>query len=149
MKIFLGNNPYCIIEMNNCQRQTTPVLCDTSNLQWNILFQFFICNIQHDIIKCFIYNRSKYTTDRKISRNFFFVSFLYENVLGLLGSVEIPLTLLTERRIPQEDASSIYSIATSHLSEMSLFNWKIRTFYLQHSSNNSQITIKYHVYLNE
>jgi hypothetical protein len=60
-----GNNSYCIIEMNHCQRQTTPVLCDTSNLQWNVSFRFFITDIKQDIIKCFVYNRSKYTTDRK------------------------------------------------------------------------------------
>jgi hypothetical protein len=62
--------------MNNCQRQTTPVLCDTSNIQWNVLFQFFISNIKNDFIKCSIYNRSKYTTDRKIIRIFLLVFFL-------------------------------------------------------------------------
>jgi len=62
-----GNNPYCIIEMNNYQRQTTPVLCDTSNLQWNVSFRFFICDIKQDFIKFSIYNRSKYTTDRMIN----------------------------------------------------------------------------------
>ncbi|CAF1424178.1 unnamed protein product [Adineta steineri] len=126
-----GNNPYCIIEMNNSQRQTTPVHCDTSSLQWNISFQFFVCDINKDIIKCFIYNRSKYTTDR------------------LLGSVDVPLTLLTERRIQQEDSSSTYSLATSNFSDMSSSNWKTRTLYLQHSSNNSQISIKYLVCFNE
>lgn len=60
------NNPYCIMEMNDSQRQTTPVLCDTLNIQWNVLFRFFICDIKQDFIKCLIYNRSKYTTDRKI-----------------------------------------------------------------------------------
>jgi hypothetical protein len=64
-EIFLDNNPYCIIEMNDCQRQTTPVLCDTSNLQWNASFRFLIGDMHNDIIKCFIYNRSKYTTDRE------------------------------------------------------------------------------------
>jgi hypothetical protein len=72
-KYFLGNNPYCIMEMNNCQRQTTPILCETSNLQWNVSFRFLISDLQHDSIKCFIYNRSKYTTDRKIIRIFRFL----------------------------------------------------------------------------
>ena len=61
----LGYNPYCIIEMNNSQRRTTPVLCDALNLTWNVSFQFHIYDINHDIIKFCIYNRSKYTTDRK------------------------------------------------------------------------------------
>ncbi|CAF3303538.1 unnamed protein product, partial [Rotaria sp. Silwood2] len=65
--------------MNKCQRQTTPVLCDTSNLQWNVSFRFFICDINNDIIKYSIYNRSKYTKDR------------------LLGSIEIPLRLLIKQ----------------------------------------------------
>jgi hypothetical protein len=69
----LGNNCYCIIEMNHCQRQTTPVLCDTSNFQWNVSFRFFIGDIKQDIIKCFVYNRSKYTTDRKIIAFLFFL----------------------------------------------------------------------------
>ena len=64
-----GNNPYCIIEMNHFQRQTTPVLCEMINYQWNILFRFNIYNIQNDLIKCLIYNRSKYTTDRKENLN--------------------------------------------------------------------------------
>ncbi|UJR27307.1 hypothetical protein I4U23_008601 [Adineta vaga] len=126
-----GSNPYCIIEMNNYQRQTTPVLCDTSNIQWHVSFRFFICDIHNDIIKCSIYNRSKYTTDR------------------LLGSIELSLTSLIERRNVQEDTSSIYSLATSHFSDMSLLNWKIRTSYLQNSSNNSQISIKYLVNFND
>ncbi|CAF0851377.1 unnamed protein product [Rotaria sordida] len=126
-----GHNPYCIIEMNKCQRQTTPVLCDTSNLQWNVSFRFFICDIHNDIIKCSIYNRSKYTIDR------------------LLGSIEIPLRLLINQGIQQEDSSSIYSLRTNYFSEMSSLNSKMRTFYLEHSSNNSQISIKYIVYLNE
>jgi len=67
MKMILGNNPYCVIEMNNYQRQTTPVLCDTLNLQWNVSFRFFIGDIKQDFIKFSIYNRSKYTTDRMIS----------------------------------------------------------------------------------
>jgi hypothetical protein len=128
--------------MNNCQRQTTPVLCDTSNLQWNVSFQFFICDINNDIIKYSIYNRSKYTNDRKMI--FIFYSSI-KIILGLLGSVEIPLSLLVERRVQQEDSFSIYSLATSNLSEMS----SLRTFDLQHSSNTSQISIKYFVYLNE
>lgn len=65
--MLIGNNPYCIIEMNNCQRQATPVICDTLNLQWNVSFRFLIGDIKNDIIKCFIYNRSKYTIDRKIN----------------------------------------------------------------------------------
>ncbi|CAF0871262.1 unnamed protein product [Adineta ricciae] len=119
-----GNNPYCIIEMNNNQRQTTPVLCDTSNVQWQVAFRFFVCDIHKEKIKFSIYNRSKYTTDR------------------LLGCVDIPLMLLTERRNLSEDSLSIYSSATSHFSDMSSLNWKVRRFYLQHSSNNSQISIK-------
>lgn len=146
IKLHLGNNPYCIIEMDNYQRQTTPVLCDTSKLQWNVSFRFLICDINNDMIKCSIYNRSKYTTDRKILSidfRFYFV------LLGLLGSVEIPLTFLTERCVGQEDCSSMYSLATSNFSEMSSLNWKTRTCYLQHSSNNSQISLKYLVCLNE
>jgi hypothetical protein len=69
--------------------------------------------------------------------------------LGLLGSIEIPLRLLTERETKQEDLSSIYSLSTSHLSEMSLLNSQKRTFDLQYSSNNSQISIKYHIHFNE
>ncbi|CAF4860899.1 unnamed protein product, partial [Rotaria sp. Silwood1] len=126
-----GHNPYCIIEMNEYQRQTTPVLCDTLNLQWNVLFRFFICDINNDIIKCSIYNRSKFTKDR------------------LLGSIEIPLRLLIKQGIQQEDSSSIYSLEKNKISEMSSSNWKMRTFYLEHSSNNSQLSIKYIVYLNE
>ncbi|CAF4569669.1 unnamed protein product [Rotaria sp. Silwood1] len=126
-----GHNPYCIIEMNEYQRQTTPVLCDALNLQWNVLFRFFICDINNDIIKCSIYNRSKFTKDR------------------LLGSIEIPLRLLIKQGIQQEDSSSIYSLEKNKMSEMSSSNWKMRTFYLEHSSNNSQLSIKYIVYLNE
>lgn len=70
-KKFFENNSYCIIEINNTQRQTTPILYDTFNLQWNILFEYFITNIQYDLIKCFIYNRSQYTTDRKIYKKKF------------------------------------------------------------------------------
>jgi len=64
--------------MDNCQRQTTPALCYTSSLQWNISFRLFIYD-NDDIIECYTYNRSKYTTDR------------------LLGSIEIPWRLLTEQ----------------------------------------------------
>jgi len=69
--------------------------------------------------------------------------------LGLLGSIEIPLRLLIERGTKQEDSSSIYSLSTSYFSEMSLLNWQKHTFDLQHSSNNSQISIKYHIHFNE
>ncbi|CAF3419460.1 unnamed protein product [Rotaria socialis] len=126
-----GHNPYCIIEMNNHQRQTTPVLCDTAKLQWNILFRFLICNINNDVIKCSIYNRSKYTNDR------------------LLGSIEIPIRFLVKRGVRYEDASSIYSLKTNHSMEISSLNCKTRTFYLENSSKNSQICIKYIVYLSE
>jgi hypothetical protein len=63
--------------------------------------------------------------------------------------VEIPLRLLTEGNVQQEESSSVYSYGTSQFSEMVSFNWKIRTFYLKNSSNNSQISLKYLVYLNE
>lgn len=56
--------------MNNSQRQTTPVLCDTIKLQWNVLFRFLICDINNDVIKCSIYNRSKYTKDRKMNETY-------------------------------------------------------------------------------
>lgn len=72
-----------------------------------------------------------------------------EVLLGLLGSIEIPLLSLIERGMISEDTSSIYSLGTNHLSEISLLNWKIRRFYVQNSSNNCQISIKYHIYLNE
>ncbi|CAF4684840.1 unnamed protein product [Rotaria socialis] len=117
--------------MNNHQRQTTPVLCDTAKLQWNILFRFLICNINNDVIKCSIYNRSKYTNDR------------------LLGSIEIPIRFLVKRGVRYEDASSIYSLKTNHSMEISSLNCKTRTFYLENSSKNSQICIKYIVYLSE
>lgn len=65
-EFFLGNNPYCIMEMNHCQRQTTAVLCETSHFQWNIAFRFFVNAIVDDTIQCSIYNRSTYNTDRKI-----------------------------------------------------------------------------------
>lgn len=61
-----GCTPYCIIEMNDGQRQTTPVLCDTLNLQWNILFRFSIADLDRDTLTCSIYDRSKYTTDRRL-----------------------------------------------------------------------------------
>ncbi|CAF2140955.1 unnamed protein product [Rotaria magnacalcarata] len=126
-----GHNPYCIIEMNNHQRQTTPVLCDTAKLQWNVLFRFLICNINNDVIKCSIYNRSKYTKDR------------------LLGSIEIPIRFLVKRGVQYEDASSIYSLKTNYSMEISSLNCRTRTFYLENSSKNSQISIKYIVYLSE
>ncbi|CAF3015321.1 unnamed protein product [Rotaria sp. Silwood2] len=125
--IYLNHNPYCIIEMNQYQRQTTHVLCDTLDLQWNVSFRFFIFDINKDIIICSIYNRSKYTKD------------------CLLGSIKIPLRLL----IRQQDSVSIYSLGTNHIYEMSIVNLTMRTFYLEHSSNNSQISIKYIIHLNE
>ena len=76
VNVFLGNNPYCIIEMNNNQRQTTPVLCDTSKIQWQVAFRFFVCDIHKEKIKFSIYNRSKYTTDRK--------KFLIEKTIDVL-----------------------------------------------------------------
>ena len=66
-------------------------------------------------------------------------------ILGLLGSVEIPLGSLIEG----EDASSIHSFSTSHFSELSMKNWKRRTFSLQHSSSNSQVTLKYHLHFHD
>ena len=62
----VGCTPYCIIETNDGQRQTTPVLCDTLNLQWNILFRFSIADLDRDTLTCSIYDRSKYTTDRRM-----------------------------------------------------------------------------------
>lgn len=63
--LFLGNNPYCIVEMNHCQRQTTAVLCETCHCQWNMTFRYFIDDLTHDTIQCSIYNRSIFSTDRK------------------------------------------------------------------------------------
>jgi len=57
-------NSYCIIEMNHGQRQTTDVLWDSTELQWKISFRFSIFHFDHDRLKCSIYNRAKYTTDR-------------------------------------------------------------------------------------
>lgn len=54
------------MEMNHCQRQTTAVLCETSHFQWNIAFRFLLDAIEDDTIQCSIYNRSIYSTDRKI-----------------------------------------------------------------------------------
>ena len=64
-EILLGNNPYCIVEMNHCQRQTTAVLCETCHCQWSMAFRYFIDDITRDTIQCSIYNRSTYNTDRK------------------------------------------------------------------------------------
>jgi len=68
---------------------------------------------------------------------------------GLLGSVEIPVNSLIERNNEQEDSLSIYSFATSHFSDMSIINWKRRTFSLQHSSTNSQLSLKYYIHFND
>lgn len=70
-------------------------------------------------------------------------------ILGLLGSIEIPLRLLIKRRIEKEDSLSIYSLDSNHLIETSLSTCKTRTFYLENSSKNSQISLKYIIYLNE
>lgn len=51
--------------MNHGQRQTTDVLWDSSELQWKISFAFSIFHFDFDRLKCSIYNRAKFTTDRQ------------------------------------------------------------------------------------
>ena len=70
-------------------------------------------------------------------------SWLLVLFLGLLGSIAIPMSLLVDCRSQADDSSSMYSLATSQFSDGSSMNWKRRSFYLQHSSKNSQLSLKY------
>ncbi|CAF1680142.1 unnamed protein product, partial [Didymodactylos carnosus] len=83
MRILLGNNPYCIVEMNNNQRQITPVLYDSVFPEWNVSFEFFICDLNKNIIKCSIYDRKQFSIDR------------------LLGYIELPVSSLIDRQQQQ------------------------------------------------
>lgn len=136
--------------MNNGQRQTTPVLCDTSTLQWHVAFQFSITDIHQDVLKCSIYHRSKYTTDRKLSRSTTkrLPRTAYSLASGLLGSIQIPLASLSEGRTAAAaaaDLASVSSLTVSDLTDSSSCDWKSRVFYLQYSSNNSQLALQYRV----
>ena len=140
----LAWNAYCIIEMNHGQRQTTDVLWDSSELQWRISFAFSIFHFDFDRLKCSIYNRAKFTTDRQ--------SPLLENVRldssplsGLLGSIELPIcSLIDRRRSVQDDFSSLYSLATlSQQTDLSSSSSLQRSFELEHSSSNSQLFLQY------
>lgn len=71
-------SPYCIVEMNDSQRQTTTVLSESKYFHWNVSYEFLLANIDSDRIKFSIYNQSKYTIDR------------------LLGSIELPISSLIE-----------------------------------------------------
>ena len=68
-------------------------------------------------------------------------------LLGLLGSVEIPVALFLEQRCSPEDFSSMYS--TTSLSEHVSLQWKRRTFHLEHSSKNSQLSLEYLIQFDE
>ena len=61
----LGCHPYCIMELNRCQRQTTPIVSDRLHVQWNVFFRFRLDDIQNDTIHCSIYNRSTFNIDRE------------------------------------------------------------------------------------
>jgi hypothetical protein len=144
----LGLNVYCVLEMNDGQRQSTPILCDTTKFQWHVLFQFDFANLERDTLKCSILTRSKYTPDRKWDRtsNDWRADLWWHS--GLLGSISIAVSQLMEMHTLVDESLSTYSSVTSHLSEISGFHWRQRSFDLQQASMDSRLSMKYSLLLN-
>lgn len=133
-----GPNAYCIMEMNHGQRQTTPILWDKSHLQWTIFFRFDIFNMNEDRLKCSIYHRVKYSTDRRWTM--LISPWSSHSIQGLLGSIELPIGSLIDRPTIPEDFSSIYSLKSERSTRSHSLQ---RSFDMLPSSNPCHLLLEY------